>query len=379
MDLKDLIQASSGLSEANRPIRLRLSQGKQVLDDVLLVKRVTGNETLCGGLEYRLLCVSTRSDLPLKEFIALPVELQFVTDRGDVRSVCGIVAQAAAGQSDGALATYELVVCDSLALMEYRTNTRVFRNKNELDITEVILREWRQKNSVLAKAFDVDWSHVKGSYPTREFTMQHNESDAAFLRRLWKRRGIAWFIRPSQASQSQSQNIPGHALVLFDDAYTLPKNAAGTVRYHRDGSTEDSDTVTAWSPVRTLKPGNLSRQSWDYKPTRSMISNAPSRINQGTMGNQFAVSLDDYLVDVPHAGKDYNDYRQLGEMRMRRHEYESKYFYGESSVRALRVGEWIALTGHREIDTHPPKEREFIVTRLDIDAENNLPRPSTSR
>ncbi|WP_229437230.1 contractile injection system protein, VgrG/Pvc8 family [Massilia sp. IC2-278] len=109
----------------------------------------------------------------MKEFIALPVELQFVTDRRDVRAVYGIIVQAAAGQSDGALATYELVVRDSLALMEYRTNTRVSRNKNELDITDVILREWRQKNSVLAKAFDVEWSHVKGSYPAREFTMQH--------------------------------------------------------------------------------------------------------------------------------------------------------------------------------------------------------------
>ena len=64
MDLKDLIQAFAGLSEAKRPIRLRLLQGTQVLDDVLLVKRVTGSETLCGGLEYRLLCISTRSDLP---------------------------------------------------------------------------------------------------------------------------------------------------------------------------------------------------------------------------------------------------------------------------------------------------------------------------
>lgn len=374
MNLKDSIQAFSGLSEAKRPIRLRLSQEKQVLDDILLVKRVAGNETLCGGLEYRLLCVSTRSDLPLKEFIALPVELQFVTDRGDVRAVCGIVAQAAAGQSDGGLATYELVVRDALALMEYRTNTRVFRNRNELDITEVILREWRQNNSVLAKAFDVDWSHVKGTYPTREFTMQHNESDAAFLQRLWKRRGIAWFMRPGQASQSQSQNVPAHALVLFDDAYALPQNAAGAVRYHRDGSTEDADTVTAWSPVRTLKPGNVARQSWDYKQARPMTSNAPSRIDQGTMGNQFAMSLDDYLVDVPHAGKDHDDYRQLGEMRMKRHEYESKCFYGEGSVRALCVGEWIALAGHHEIDTHPPKEREFIVTRLEVDAENNLPK-----
>jgi type VI secretion system secreted protein VgrG len=105
MTLKDLIDAIAGISEANRPIRLRLSQGHHVLDDVLLVKRVTGSETLCGGLEYRLLCVSTHADLPLKQFIALPVELQFVTDRGDVRAVCGIVALAAAGQSDGGLAT----------------------------------------------------------------------------------------------------------------------------------------------------------------------------------------------------------------------------------------------------------------------------------
>lgn len=374
MYLKDLKEAFAGLSEANRPIRLRLSQERHVLDDVLLVKRVTGNETMCGGLEYRLLCVSTHAGLPLKEFITLPVELQFVTDRGDVRAVCGIVAQAAAGQSDGGLATYELVVRDALALMEHRTNTRVFRNRNELDITEVILDEWRQNNPVLAKAFDVDWSHVTGTYPAREFTMQHNESDAAFLRRLWKRRGIAWFMRPGRASQAQDQDTPAHALVLFDDAFTLPQNAAGTVRYHRDDGTEKSDTVITWSAVRTLKPGTVSRQSWDYLQSRPMTSNTSSRIDQGTMGNQFAVSLDDYLVDMPHAGEDGDDYRKLGELRMKRHEYESKCFYGEGSVRALCVGEWTALTGHPEIDTHPENEREFVVTRLEVDAENNLPK-----
>lgn len=114
MHLKDLIEGRSGLTGANRPIHLRLWREKRLLDDVLLVKRVTGSETLCGGLEYRLFCVSVRADLPLKEFIALPVELQFVTDRGDLRAVCGIVAQAAAGQSDGGLASYELVVRDGL-------------------------------------------------------------------------------------------------------------------------------------------------------------------------------------------------------------------------------------------------------------------------
>ena len=379
MNFHGLVEGFAGLTEANRPIRVRLSQGQQVLSDVLLVKRLTGTETLCGGLEYRLLCVSTRANLPLKEFIALPVELQFVTDRGDLRAVSGIVAQAAAGQSDGGLATYELVVRDALALMEQRNNTRVFRNLNELDITQVILDEWRQNNPVLAKAFDVDWSYVTGTYPAREFTMQHNESDADFLRRLWKRRGIAWFIRPGQASQSQSQDMPAHALVLCDDAFTLPQNAAGTVRYHRDDGTEASDTIFAWSPVRTLKPSNVSRLSTDYMQGRPMSNHTPSRIDQGTMGNRFAFSLDDYLIDVPHAGEDEEDYRNLGELRMKRHEYESKCFYGEGSVRTLCVGQWIALSGHPEIDTHPPKEREFVITRLEIEAENNLPKTVSDR
>jgi type VI secretion system secreted protein VgrG len=374
MNLLDLTEVFGDLSESNRPIRLRLSQQHRVLDDVLLVKHVSGCETLCGGLEYRLLCVSAHGTLPLKEFIALPAELQFVTDSGGMHAVCGIVAQAAAGQSDGGLATYQLVIRDALALMEHRVNTRVFRNCDELHISKVILDEWRQNNPVLAKAFDVDWLHISGSYPAREFTMQHNESDADFLRRLWKRRGIAWFVRPGQASKTQSQETPAHTLVLCDDAATLPQNSAGTVRYHRDSATEQQDTVTAWSPVRTLKPGSVMRQSWDYIQARPMTREVFGRGDQGETGNQFAASLDEYLIDMPHAGDDADDYCKLGELRMQRHEYESKCFYGESSVRTLGVGQWVGLSGHPEIDTHPQQEREFIVTRLEVEAENNLPK-----
>lgn len=379
MDIRVLAETFDGWSGTGRPIRLRLSHGARVLDNVLMIKRITGFETICGGLEYRLLCVSTSADFQLKELIALPAEIQFVTDRGDLHAVCGIVAQAAAGQSDGGLATYELVMRDALALMEHRVNTRVFRSMNELEITEVILNEWRQTNPVLARAFDVDWSYVSGNYPKREFTMQHNESDADFLRRLWKRRGIAWFMRAGTASRAQDKDVASHALVLLDDAYSLPQNVAGIVRYHRDDGTEERDTITAWSPVRRLKPGKVNRHSWDYMQCGPTTSNASSCVDQGGTGNRFAASLDDYLVDVPHAGDDSADYMKLGDVRMKRHEYESKYFYGEGSVRTLCVGQWIALSGHYEIDTHSAKDREFVITGLEVDAENNLPKTIDDR
>lgn len=379
MNFPSLLGQVPDLTQSNRAIRLRLSHTDSVLDDVLLVKHVSGQETLCGGIEYRLLCVSTQVGIPLKEFIALPVELQFVTDRGQLRAVCGIVAQASAGQSDGGLATYQLVVRDALALMEQRINTRIFRNLNEADISAAMVREWRNLNPILGQAFDLDTSGVTGSYPAREFTKQHNESDAAFLRRLWKRRGIAWFIRPGQPSESGSPVRATHTLVLFDASQSLAQNAAGTVRFHRDAGTEARDSVINWSAVRTVKPGTITRQSWDYQQGRMMSAQAPTNMQQGEAGNQFAFSLDDHLLEAPHVADNDGDYRRLGELRIQRHEYEAKCFYGESGVRDLCVGEWFRLDGHPDIDTHPDDEREFVLTELSLVAENNLPKEIDER
>jgi type VI secretion system secreted protein VgrG len=69
-------------SQRNRAIRLRLAHGEVDMDDVLVVARLSGQETLCGGLEYRVDCSSTKSNLPLKMLIALPAELQFVEFTG---------------------------------------------------------------------------------------------------------------------------------------------------------------------------------------------------------------------------------------------------------------------------------------------------------
>jgi type VI secretion system secreted protein VgrG len=379
MNMLSMIGLPSNLTESNRPIRLRLSHQNAVLDDVLLVKHVSGQETLCGGIEYRLLCVSTQAALPLKDFIALPVELQFVTDRGQLRSVCGIVAQASAGQSDGGLATYQLVVRHALALMEQRFNTRIFRDMNVVDITAAFVREWRDINPILAKTFDIDTSGIFETYSSREFTKQHNESDSAFLRRSWKREGIGWFMRPGQVGESDSSATPAHTLVLFDAPNSLAQNAAGTVRFHRDAGTEARDGVINWSAVRSLSAGGITRQTWNHMQGRMMSTQLPGTTQQGEAGNQFAFSLDDYLIDAPHVDGDGNEYRRLGELRIRRHEYEAKCFHGESGVRDLCVGQWFRLDDHPDIDTHPNDEREFVLTELSVAAENNLPKDIDER
>src|SRR5471030_134012 len=369
------------LTADNRPLRMRLALPTGIVDDLLLPQRVEGSESICGGLEYHVDCVATDAKLPLKQFIAIPAELQFVTDRGGLRKVSGIVTQAKAGRSDGGLASYQLVVRDAFAIMEQRVNTRVFRNANEIDILEILFNEWQQNSGVLAAAFDIEidpliFSH---QYPQREFTKQHNESDAAFIMRLMKRRGIAWFFRAGHsggaASGDTTDDTPAHTLVLFDDASSLQENAAGTVRYHRDNATEQRDTITAWSAVRTLRPASVSRHSWNYKNplgSQFMTTNANSSVDQGDNGNAMAANLNDYLIEIPHVGDDHEDQALLGQVRLSRHDYETKCFHGEGGVRDLCVGEYNGVSGHPEIDTHADSEREFVITELHLVAENNL-------
>jgi type VI secretion system secreted protein VgrG len=372
-----LLRASiQGLTDANRPIRLRLLGRQGPIENLLLVKHVQGQASVCGGFEYRLLCVASQAGLPLKSFNALAAELQLVTDRGELHPICGIVAHAVEGESDGGLATYQLVIRDALSLMEARINTRIFRQASEIDITNTLLREWLQTNPVLAGAFDFKLLTV-GAYPAREFTMQYNESDAAFLRRLWKRRGLAWFFEAGEEARRDA--VRGHRLVVFDSQQALTQNAAGTVRYHRDDGTEARDSITAWHALRSLTPGHVTRHSWDYAQSSASDWAEPGQHDQGEHGNRFAASLDEYVIDPPHVGDNAADFRKLATLRMQRHEYEAKYFEGESGVRDLRVGQWIAMQGHAEIDTHSAAEREFVITHLHLDAENNLPKDLNER
>jgi type VI secretion system secreted protein VgrG len=383
-----VLQHESSLSTAHRPLRLRLAHSEQLSDDVLLPQRIVGTEAICGGIEYRVACIASSPRLPLKELIALPAEIQIVTDRGQLRSICGIVTEARAGDCDGALATYQLVVRDAMAIMEKRVNSRIFRYRNELEIVQVLFDEWRHSNAVLAGAFEYELDPLfdMRQFPPREQAMQHNESDAAFVRRLLKRRGVSWYFRPGRSRNTAvdpvHDRVPSHTLVLFNDPNSLPQNAAGTVRYHRDHATEKRDTVTSWTAARKLQPGTATRHSWDYKNplgAHFMTASARGTADQGSNGNQLAASLDDYLVEMPHSGNDVDDHLRLGHVRMNRHEFESKCFHGQGGVRDFRAGEYFTLAGHPEIDTHPPAERDFVITELHVVVQNNLPKDLSDR
>jgi type VI secretion system secreted protein VgrG len=378
------------LTAKNRPLRMRLGFPDGSSDDVLLPQRINGVEAICDGIELRIYCVALSADIPLKTLIGLPAEVQIVTDQGDLRSICGIVTEASQGESDGGLATYQLVMRDALAVLDLSVNTRVFFNQSELDIVQAVLREARKNIPALAATFEfeIETSLSLRQDPVRKQIIQCNEGTGAFVRRLLKRRGIAWFFRAGRASAANDQDAgdasatPAHTMVLFHDAKRLKQSRAGRVRFHRNSATEERDTITAWSGARTLRPGRATHFSWDYgnpRGTGFMTASVTSEVDQGTKGNKLAAGLERYVVEAPHVRDNYEDLCSLAQQSMARSDFESKCYYAEGGVRACSAGEYIGLDDHPDLEHHSEEERNFIILSQHITAQNNLPKGFDAR
>ncbi len=388
-ELRNFMREKKWLNSNHRPIRLKIFHPQAQTDDILLPQLITGTESVCGGFEYQVNCVATSFTLPLKEFIGLPATLEFVTDRKQLRRVNGLISRASAGDSDGAIASYQLVIRDAMAFMEQRVNTRVFRRMSWPQIVTAVLKEWTQLNSAMTGNFDFEFApgFRLDRYPEREQTIQFNESDAAFVRRLLARSGVAWCFRPGRnrawrEEKRGTEISSAHTLVLFDDQSDLARNAAGVVRYHRDAATEERDSVTRWQAVRKFQAGSSSIFSWDYKQPGNaprMVAEAPSNADQGETGNALANAMQEFIVESPHVGADDRHLQRLGLLRMQRKELETKHFTGEGSVRDFCAGEYFTIKDHPEIDRHPAAERDFVITSLEVKARNNLPKSLEER
>lgn len=367
------------LTEKHRPIRLRLEPRLSDLNKILMVQRVEYSSVMCGGIHAYLTCVTNHVALPTKTFIGLSVEVQIVTDKGELQTLCGIVKSVRAGQSDGALSVMQLELVDALTLMEECVESRVFIRANPVTVIDVLYSEWRRRCPALASCFHVDTSNLRSErYPQREFILQWNEGSGHFIKRLLKQAGIAWFIRSGAPSNPQTEGKgtsgAGQTLVLFDWTESLSANAAGPLRYHRHDGTEERDSIILWSPHRRLVAGSVERNSWDYKPADMNRVEYKLQQGQGAEGDSLARLLRNHVIEPPHAGDNWDDHRNLTTRRLQRLEFEAKCVDGISGVRQMNCGEWNEISGHPDVDNHPVNERKFVFVEVHHHGENNLPK-----
>jgi Rhs element Vgr protein len=202
----------------------------------------------------------------------------------------------------------------------------------------------------------------------RSYCCQYRESDLDFVRRILTEEGLCWRFE-------QTEDGPG--MVLFADSSQLcavPEDASseadGGIRYHGVRPGERQDTVQALIAQRRLHATLGTVLSYDYKSKQIVAASSPSRLQSG----RNLPTLEAYDVPGQYAYANREQAQRYADLQMEAKEARAQLWRGRSTVRTLRAGTRLTVTG-------TPLQRlgeapEFSVLSVTSVGVNNLPPPA---
>ncbi len=365
-----------GLNQHTRLLRLHTPLGA----DALLAECVTIAEGVVPAAppaspaahHIDLLALSTRSDLNAADLLGQPVLLELLTSgglasamtAGDWRPFHGHVTRFARIGSDGGLTRYRLHIEPWLSFLGHRTDAWAFQDMSVLDITEAVLADY-QAQGALQPAWRIDVAD-REAFPRRSLCTQFNETDLAFLTRLWAEEGLfAWFEHEGAPSD---EHLGRHTLVLADHNAAFQPNAQARIRYTQAGATLKEDALQQWDGVRRVGASTLHTGSWDHRTVSS--HRATEQVGEAH-GQPFALAHTDqpghYAYESPAQAA------RRASLQREALEAARKLFTGGGTVRTLAPGTTFTLLDHPE---HPLSEGSeaatFAVLSVTHTARNNF-------
>ncbi|MFE0752550.1 type VI secretion system Vgr family protein [Inquilinus sp. NPDC058860] len=242
------------MTQAGRLLAIQTPLG----DDVFLLEAMAGEEGVCDLFEFRLTVRSKRPDVAAAELVGLPVSWTLELPGGDRRSWSGVVGMVEAGPSLGeGMRSYVLTTHPWLWLFGHTADCRIFQNRTTPQILEEIFGEAGFK--------DVDFGPVSGPKEVRDYCVQYNETDLAFIRRLLEEEGWAWWFRHEAGPEGGR-----HVLVVSDGAHGWDEGDEPSLRFTT--TNVDLNDVTGWARRFAFTPGRVAESDWNFETPRTDLT-----------------------------------------------------------------------------------------------------------
>jgi type VI secretion system secreted protein VgrG len=348
-------------------------------EDLLLVESWVGKEELSALYEWHINCLSTTIQIELKRLLGQQVILRTRLADGTQGTRSGYVSSIAQLGGDGGLARYRLTVVPWLWLATQRRNSRVFQDKSIIEILEQVFAADTPRASWRISPEVHDFlSRVR----PRSYCCQYRESDYVFIARLLAEEGIGFYFEEIDASK-EGGSTSHHRLVLFADStrflddYSAASIHGGRgIRYHRNASVEDQDTIQAFGSERKLQAATTTIGSWDYKAKRVVATTLPTAHK---FGGANAPHVESYDWAGVYAFASHDEAEHYARILREATDACFKSWFGNGSVRTFRVGTAFDIT-ESQLDQlaqlgieNNPSHRRFTLTGVLNAGVNNLP------
>lgn len=182
-----------------------------------------------------------------------------------------------------------------------------------------------------------------GPYPKREYTVQYEESDLAFVSRLLEDEGITLFFEPGDENE---------VVVLADDLRGMRKlDSLARVKYPRWAAAPNVETVLSLSRTREVVQREVTLADYDWRTPLLELLSTEAIDRDGGRGLLFT-GAEHYRT--PENGRRIAGIRAQ-EARARREVYR-----GKTTLSALRAGDRLGLVEHFRADY----DREYLVVEV---------------
>jgi len=360
--LDQVMGALAQFGSATRLYALTLEDGDADLGSGgLLVEAFAARDLVQGVGARDVIALSTDAHIDITALLGQAAALEISLADGTRATFAGEISETAMLGSEGGFARYRVRISHWIWRLAHVRNSRVWQDRTVTDIVDEVfdahapVARWRWSED--ASAF------MGGALP-RSYCCQYRESDLAFVERLLAEEGLAWRFE---------QGEDGPAMVIFADSTSVtaipddPSSASPGVRFHGAHAREQSDTVLALASARRVGPSSTTLLSYDYKAKKAVAASVPSRL----AASPKLPPLESY--DAPgqyhYAGRDQAE--RYATLQMEAREARTQLWRGRSTVRTLRAGSRIEISG-------APLQRlgeaaRYTVLRVDSAGVNNLP------
>lgn len=243
-------------SQDRRPNQVTLGPQK----DELVLLDLSGTEYV-NDLNQFLVRGLSKSPVALDKLLGTEAAVSIEVAPGETRTFHQIIASARYGGNEQGGHVYEFELRPWLWLLGHRVNSRIFHDMTALEIIQQVCRD-----SLGASAgIKIDTSLGQEQ---REYTVQYNESELAFVRRLLEEEGINFHFTMTAGQ---------HQMVLTDSASSFPMASVAAVEYNPtdQGGIKGAHTFSMVSDQRQVTPGTFRTADYNFKtPTAGMVSTA---------------------------------------------------------------------------------------------------------
>ncbi|QID17457.1 type VI secretion system tip protein VgrG [Nitrogeniibacter mangrovi] len=336
-----------------------------MLAECVCIREGVGPAREHAGFRIELSALCPRADIAPQQLIGQPVRLDLQTSgsRTERRPFHGHVTRFERTGANGGFARYRLVIEPWLAFLGHRKDSFVFQDKTVFDIVDEVLGDW-QGQGALVPAWR--WEVADRSiYPQRSYTVQFEETDLAFLRRLLADEGLfCWFEHRADDSSA----LGAHTLVIADHNGAFVDNPQAHIRFTQPGATLAEDSIDRWAGARQLGVSESVAGAWDYRAALRQRQGASSRIDNAETPIPLTATDD--------AGQYAWQNSAQGERRLRNRQQAidaaAKCFDAEGTVRTLAPGTLFRLGEHPDHDLDDDPDQRFVVVAVTHHARNNL-------